>query len=238
MKRLRMKPIGWRHESHRHYLAAKGIKTRYYAISFKPRTSVGQFLRGELERGDVMRAAKWKPASATMTEDAAKAQIKSRQSSLVSAKMPHINIYGQDLSRKGIALAEQHPDLVKEFLRTDVREQIKEANDRQDTAAAIEAQNFNDLVASALQYVEVGRKDDLRPDQKRALDRAYDRMKYAKMENPNDPTTELPKYFVEETLSPDEMTVRKQEEMAARQKVAEELSRTYDRGTAEARKNA
>jgi len=31
MKSFRSKPVGWRGESHRHYLAAKGIKTRYDA---------------------------------------------------------------------------------------------------------------------------------------------------------------------------------------------------------------
>ena len=25
------KPVGWRNESHRHYLAAKGIKTKYFS---------------------------------------------------------------------------------------------------------------------------------------------------------------------------------------------------------------
>lgn len=29
MRSFRQKPVGWRHESYRHYLAAKGIKTRY-----------------------------------------------------------------------------------------------------------------------------------------------------------------------------------------------------------------
>ncbi len=28
----RYKPVGWRGDSHRHYLAAKGIKTRYFAV--------------------------------------------------------------------------------------------------------------------------------------------------------------------------------------------------------------
>ena len=31
MRSFRSKPVGWRYESHRHYLAAKGIKTRYNA---------------------------------------------------------------------------------------------------------------------------------------------------------------------------------------------------------------
>jgi hypothetical protein len=32
MTSFRAKPIGWRGESHRHYLAAKGVKTRYYSV--------------------------------------------------------------------------------------------------------------------------------------------------------------------------------------------------------------
>ena len=32
MSSWRSKPIGWRGESHRHYLAAKGIKTKYYSL--------------------------------------------------------------------------------------------------------------------------------------------------------------------------------------------------------------
>jgi len=31
MKGFRYKPVGWKGESHRHYLAAKGIKTKYFA---------------------------------------------------------------------------------------------------------------------------------------------------------------------------------------------------------------
>ena len=33
-KMSRYKPVGWRNESHRHYLAAKGIKTRYQAHKY------------------------------------------------------------------------------------------------------------------------------------------------------------------------------------------------------------
>jgi len=32
MTSFRAKPVGWRGESHRHYLAAKGVKTRYYSV--------------------------------------------------------------------------------------------------------------------------------------------------------------------------------------------------------------
>ena len=31
MRSFRSRPVGWRQDSHRHYLAAKGIKTRYLA---------------------------------------------------------------------------------------------------------------------------------------------------------------------------------------------------------------
>lgn len=30
MRSFRQRPVGWRNESHRHYLAAKGVKTRYF----------------------------------------------------------------------------------------------------------------------------------------------------------------------------------------------------------------
>ena len=32
MTSFRAKPVGWVGESHRHYLAAKGVKTRYYSV--------------------------------------------------------------------------------------------------------------------------------------------------------------------------------------------------------------
>ena len=32
MTSFRSKPVGWVGESHRHYLAAKGVKTRYYSV--------------------------------------------------------------------------------------------------------------------------------------------------------------------------------------------------------------
>jgi hypothetical protein len=39
MRSFRSKPVGWQHESHRHYLAAKGISTKYYA-KFRPLTGI------------------------------------------------------------------------------------------------------------------------------------------------------------------------------------------------------
>jgi len=41
MRSFRSKPVGWRGESHRHYLAAKGIKTRYNVKKkvWKPQTT-------------------------------------------------------------------------------------------------------------------------------------------------------------------------------------------------------
>ena len=35
MKSFRSKPVGWKGESHRHYLAAKGIKSKYFAKNIK-----------------------------------------------------------------------------------------------------------------------------------------------------------------------------------------------------------
>jgi hypothetical protein len=35
MRSFRSKPVGWRQESYRHYLAAKGVKTRYYKGKIK-----------------------------------------------------------------------------------------------------------------------------------------------------------------------------------------------------------
>jgi len=36
MRSFRARPVGWRHESYRHYLAAKGIRTRYAAKKYIP----------------------------------------------------------------------------------------------------------------------------------------------------------------------------------------------------------
>jgi hypothetical protein len=39
MRSFRSRPVGWRGESHRHYLAAKGVTTRRYAASMVLRSS-------------------------------------------------------------------------------------------------------------------------------------------------------------------------------------------------------
>lgn len=44
MRSFRAKPVGWKGESHRHYLAAKGIKSRYDAGKTK---AVAKFLFGD-----------------------------------------------------------------------------------------------------------------------------------------------------------------------------------------------
>lgn len=41
MRSFRAKPVGWRNESYRHYLAAKGIKTRYLAARDKTKDFYG-----------------------------------------------------------------------------------------------------------------------------------------------------------------------------------------------------
>jgi len=46
MRSFRSKPVGWRGESYRHYLAAKGIKTR--TRFFSPKAEEVQFVRDEV----------------------------------------------------------------------------------------------------------------------------------------------------------------------------------------------
>lgn len=51
----RYKPVGWRNESYRHYLAAKGVKTKYYQVKsledYKREMALREFRRaGQLEQ--------------------------------------------------------------------------------------------------------------------------------------------------------------------------------------------
>lgn len=46
---FRSKPVGWRHESYRHYLAAKGLRTKYDAVKWKKWGEFqGQEIQGRL----------------------------------------------------------------------------------------------------------------------------------------------------------------------------------------------
>jgi hypothetical protein len=50
IRSFRSKPAGWRGESYRHYLARKGISTRYFA------TQVNQAAKGNYDKGGIKRA--------------------------------------------------------------------------------------------------------------------------------------------------------------------------------------
>jgi len=47
MRSFRSKPTGWQYESHRHYLAAKGIPSKRYLVV---KTGLGKFIQGAFEK--------------------------------------------------------------------------------------------------------------------------------------------------------------------------------------------
>ena len=59
MKRnYRARPVGWKGESHRHYLAAKGISTKRYFKRSYPDDAEIQLARDELKALDILRKAR------------------------------------------------------------------------------------------------------------------------------------------------------------------------------------
>jgi hypothetical protein len=78
MRSFRSKPIGWRNDSYRHYLAAKGVKTnRYYAKTFLGRLAEGAIEERERYE-DLKRRQQAKVAATAPAFSAARAEQQRR----------------------------------------------------------------------------------------------------------------------------------------------------------------